>query len=239
MQTEYLNGLWYLEHMDHPSLQALSNIQLLSDFDQDSLIQIQNGSQTKSYPAGTIVLWENEVSPGIHLVRNGWLKAIRTTTTGREQVISLFGPGDSFSVTSAFTDIPNPARMVSLEEALVQIIPRDLMFTLIDQHPDLSLKLIQRLSKSLAHLISLVEDLSLESIETRLAKFLLSQARDGIYSRKKWETQDTISAQIGTVPDVLSRILRDFEKEGLITVDRKQIILLDIHALKEKASINN
>jgi CRP-like cAMP-binding protein len=84
-----------------------------------------------------------------------------------------------------------------------------------------------------------VENFSLESVETRLAKFLLSQAKDGIYLRKKWETQDTISAQIGTVPDVLSRILRHFEKAGLITVDRSRIILLDMHVLDEKASINN
>jgi CRP-like cAMP-binding protein len=132
------------------SLHALSNIQLLSDFDQDSLIQIQNGSLSRSYHTEAIVLWKNEPSPGIHLVRSGWLKAVRATITGREQVLSLFGPGDSFSVTSAFSNIPNPARVVSLEEVVIQIIPRELIFTLIDQHPDLSLKLIQRLSKSLA-----------------------------------------------------------------------------------------
>lgn len=235
MQPKKSDGLWYLYHMMDSSLHALSNIQLLSDFDQDSLVQIQNGSLTRSFPLETIVLWENEPSPGIHLIRTGWLKAVRVTTTGREQVLSIFGPGDSFSVTSAFSDIPNPARVVSLEDSVIQIIPRELIYTLIDQHPDLSLKLIQRLSKSLAHLISLVENLSLESVETRLAKFLLTQAKDGIYLRKKWETQDTISAQIGTVPDVLSRILRDFEKAGLITVDRKKIILLDEKTLGEKA----
>jgi len=220
------------------SLHALSTIQLFSDFDQGSLKEILDGSLTRSFPAEVIVLWEDEPSPGIHLVKSGWLKAIRSARTGREQVLNIFGPGDSFSVISALSDVPNRVRVISLEEAVIQIIPRKLIFTLLDQHPELSHKLIERLSKSLAHLISLVEDLSLESVETRLAKFLISRSKDGTYHRKRWETQDTIAAQIGTVPDVLSRILRDFEKTGLIIVNRKQIKLLDMHTLSEKATIN-
>ncbi len=218
------------------SLHALSTIQLFSDFDQGSLKEILDGSLTRSFPAEVIVLWEDEPSPGIHLVKSGWLKAIRSARTGREQVLNIFGPGDSFSVISALSDVPNRVRVISLEEAVIQIIPRKLIFTLLDQHPELSHKLIERLSKSLAHLISLVEDLSLESVETRLAKFLVSRSKDGTYHRKKWETQDTIAAQIGTVPDVLSRILRDFEKTGLIIVNRKQIKLLDMPTLSEKAN---
>ena len=166
------------------SLHALSTIQLFSDFDQGSLEEILDGSLTKSFPAEVIVLWENEPSPGIHLVRSGWLKAVRSAYTGREQVLSLFGPGDSFSVISALSDTPNQVRVISLEDAIIQIIPRELIFTMLDQHPELSHKLIDRLSKSLAHLISLVEDLSLESVETRLAKFLISRAEDGTYNRK-------------------------------------------------------
>ena len=218
------------------SLHALSTIQIFSDFDDESLKEILDGSLIKSFPAEVIILWENEPSLGIHLVRSGWLKAVRSAHTGREQVLRLFGPGDSFSVISALSDAPNQVRVISLEEAIIQIIPRELIFTMLDRHPELSHKLIERLSKSLAHLISLVEDLSLESVETRLAKFLISRAKDGTYHRKKWETQDTIAAQIGTVPDVLSRILRGFEKSGLITVNRKKIMLLNMRALSKKAN---
>ena len=218
------------------SLHALSTIQLFSDFDDESLKEILDGSLTKSFPAEVIILWENEPTPGIHLVRSDWLKAVRSAHTGREQVLRLFGPGDSFSVISALSDAPNQVRVISLEEAIIQIIPRELIFTMLDRHPELSHKLVERLSQSLAHLISLVEDLSLESVETRLAKFLISRAKDGTYHRKKWETQDTIAAQIGTVPDVLSRILRDFEKSGLISVNRKKIMLLDMQALSKKAN---
>jgi len=218
------------------SLRALSSIQIFSDFDQGSLEEIMDGSLTKSFSAEEIVLWENGPSPGMHLVRSGWLKAVRSAHTGREQILGLFGPGDSFSVISALSEIPNPVRIISLEEVIIQIIPRELIFTVLDRYPNLSHKLIKRLSKSLAHLISLIENLSLESVETRLAKFLISQAKDGTYHRKKWETQDTIAAQIGTVPDVLSRILRNFEKSGLIIVNRKRITILNMHALSEKAN---
>jgi len=55
-----------------------------------------------------------------------------------------------------------------------------------------------------------------------------------VYLRKKWETQDLIAAQIGTVPDVLSRILRTFEDEGIITFDRQQIKVVDRAVLQQK-----
>jgi len=126
------------------SLRALSTIQLFSDFDQVSLKEILDGSLTRSFPSEVIVLWENEPSPGIHLVRSGWLKAVRSAHTGREQVLNLFGPGDSFSVISALSDALNQVCVISLEEVIIQIIPRELIFTMLDRYPESSHKLIER-----------------------------------------------------------------------------------------------
>jgi len=83
-------------------------------------------------------------------------------------------------------------------------------------------------------MIALVEDLSLKSVESRLAKFILTRSENDIYTRKKWETQDFIAAQIGTVPDVLSRIMRKFEDEHIIHFDRQQIKILNQQGLREK-----
>ena len=77
------------------------------------------------------------------------------------------------------------------------------------------------------HLLDLVEDLSLRTIEARLARTLLERATAGTLHRHRWATQTEMAARLGTVPDVLSRALRKLADEGLVQVSRHQIQILD------------
>jgi CRP-like cAMP-binding protein len=89
------------------------------------------------------------------------------------------------------------------------------------------------------HTISLIEDLSLRSVTARLAKLLLLQLADNqqtVIQRHPWATQAEMAARLGTVPDVINRALRSLSEEGLIQVDRRQIIILDRAGLAAKAA---
>jgi CRP/FNR family transcriptional regulator len=90
------------------------------------------------------------------------------------------------------------------------------------------------------YFIGLVEDLSLRSVEARLANTLLKNAetRDGILivPRRPWTTFDQMARRLGTVRDVLSRALRNLEEERLVKVDRHQIVLLDPEGLARRGN---
>jgi len=85
--------------------------------------------------------------------------------------------------------------------------------------------------------MSKLEDLSLHTVEARLARLLLEQAGQGTVQRRRWATQTEMAARLGTVPDVLSRALRKLAADGLIRVARHQIEILDIAGLEEKAQL--
>ncbi len=92
--------------------------------------------------------------------------------------------------------------------------------------------------RPLLHTISLIEDLSLRPVVSRLAKLLLMQLADDqqvVLPRQRWATQAEIAARLGTVPDVVNRALRSLAEEGLIRVTRHQIIILDRAGLAAKA----
>ena len=178
--------------------------------------------------------WENEDANGVSIVISGWLKGIQATQTRREQVLRTFGPGDTFGMITTLSHTPNHIRITTLEDCELYKIPGNVMIILIDQNPSFSSHLINYLAQNLSMMINLVEDLSLKSVVSRLAKFILARSENNIYLRKKWETQDLIAAQIGTVPDVLSRIMRIFEEEHIILFDRQQITILDRQALLKK-----
>lgn len=104
--------------------------------------------------------------------------------------------------------------------------------------PTLARVIIQNLAERVLHLLRLVEDLSLRSVEARLARLLLTQAMADLVQRRRWTTQAELAAQLGTVPDVLNRALRNLVEAGLIQVERHQIRILDRQGLETSAQLN-
>jgi len=215
----------------------LEQAPFFSELNESILNALLAQTISRHFKTNEIVAWENEQANGVSIIISGWLKGIQTTQTGREQVLRTFGPGDTFGLITSLSHTPNHIRIVALEDCEIHSIPADALITLIDANPGFSHHLIRYLSQNLSSMIALVEDLSLKSVESRLAKFILSQSKDNVYTRKKWETQDLIAAQIGTVPDVLSRILRNLENEHIISFDRQQITIIDLQALRDRAKI--
>jgi CRP/FNR family transcriptional regulator len=105
----------------------------------------------------------------------------------------------------------------------------------MQEFPQMSITIAQHLASRAQYLVSLVEDLSLRTVEARLAHMLLEHAQGGILHRKRWTTQSEMAARLGTVPDVLNRVLRSLVDENLITVERHQIRILDPAGLEVKA----
>ncbi len=87
-------------------------------------------------------------------------------------------------------------------------------------------------------LAALASDLSLKTVEARFAQLLLEQAEGDLIERRRWTTQSELAARLGTVPDVLRRIIRRLTKAGLVQVDRQQIRILDRKGLAERAMLD-
>ena len=130
---------------------------------------------------------------------------------------------------------------MALEDVDVWVIPAKSILDLIPRHPELAIAVIRHLGGRVLHYISLVEDLSLRSVEARLANTLLQNAelRDGqlIVPRREWTTFDEMAIRLGTVRDVLSRTLKTLESEGLLKVEKQSIILLDPKGLEERGKV--
>lgn len=114
---------------------------------------------------------------------------------------------------------------------------RETVLRLLDTHPQFARLVIQDLAGRVVHLIALVEDLSLRSVEARLARLLLEKASGDRVQRKRWATQTEIASRLGTVPDVVSRTLRRLAERGLIQISRQEIILVDRAGLEAAAQI--
>lgn len=217
---EHLQAVPYFEGLDERDLQALTDLAIRCE-----------------YPAGAIVFLEGEPSAGLHMVQAGWVKVVKLSTDGREQVLRYLGPGDAFNEVGVFGARPNPATAIALEPTELWLLPRTVLQPLLAAHPEMMLRVLDNMAGRIAYLVGLVADLSLHSVEVRLARLLLSEASEGALNRQPWLTQAELAARLGTVPDVLSRALRSLAEANLIRVSRRQIVVLDRHGLAARAAM--
>jgi CRP/FNR family transcriptional regulator len=195
----------------------------------------------RHFNAGQVIYVEGEPAESVYVLEAGWVKATRMTREGREQAMMFLRPVEIFGDIAVFTGTTYPGTVVALEDVDVWMIPAKTILDLIPRHPELAMAVIRHLGGRVLHYISLVEDLSLRSVETRLANTLLRNAEilNGqlIVPRREWTTFDEMAIRLGTVRDVLSRALKTLEGEGLLKVEKQAIILLDPKRLEERGRL--
>jgi CRP/FNR family transcriptional regulator len=217
----------------------LRRVTYFSRLDQTTLERVVRSATRLSYDEGQVILLEGEPCSGLYIVASGHLKAVKTGLDGREQVLQTLGPGDAFNAVGVLADSPNQATVLSLEPSAVWLIRREVLLGLMDEYPELARDVVRDLAERVMHLVQLVEDLSLRSVEARLARLLLEQEQGGSVYRERWATQAEMATRLGTVPDVINRALRDLVKRGLIDVERREIRILDRDRLAGVARVSD
>ena len=216
-------------------IQQIKHIALFAEMEEPSLQELAQASRWREYEAGEIVVLEGEAQPGLYYLQYGWLKVVKISPSGREQILRFLEPGDTFNEIGVFTNQPNPATAVALESAGIWLIPRAALLRLLQERPDFAQQIITKMAERMLYLVSLVTDLSLRPVTGRLARLLLQDAVENVLERPRWYTQTELASRLGTVPDVIQRSLRNLEVDGLIVVEKRQIRILDREALSEIA----
>jgi CRP/FNR family transcriptional regulator len=222
--------------MSFPVSKILAAVPYLARLDPERLEVLARAALCREYEPSEVVFLEGEPCAGLFVIESGWVKAIKAAPNGREQVMRFAGPGEVFNEVGIIADSPNVVTIVALEPTTVWVIPRESMIRLLDERPHLARLVAQNLATRVLHLARLVEDLSLRTVEARLARMLLETGGD-IVERKRWSTQAEMASRLGTVPDVLNRALRDLVEAELIEVGRQQIRILDREGLEERSTL--
>lgn len=216
--------------------EMLASVPYFGELEPSALEALARMAVRRRYSQDEVVLLEGAPASAMYLVEDGWLKVVKVSVEGREQILRFLGPGEVFNAVGIFADLPNTATVVALEPAVLWVLDRERLLQVLDRHPEVARIIMQGLARRVVHLVSMVEDLSLRSVEARLARYLVEAAEgtDAV-PRQRWATQTELAARLGTVLDVLNRALHRLADEGLIRVERHQIEILDPAGLRAKA----
>jgi len=216
-------------------LKRLKTFDFLRGLDIAPLARLAENATWKVYAPNAIIFWEGDVESNLFYLQYGLLKVLKSSPDGREQVLKFIEAGEIFNEVGVLAKRPNPATAVALEESGIWLIPRHALEEILLAHPQTAMQVIENMADKIIELVMLAADLSLKTVEARFAKLLLEQAEGNVIERRRWTNQTELASRLGTVPDVLSRVIRELTKAGLIEMDKQSIRILDRAGLSARA----
>nr|WP_283680118.1 Crp/Fnr family transcriptional regulator [Lentilactobacillus sp. Marseille-Q4993] len=182
----------------------------------------------KYYPAHSTIYSAGDKLGHFVIVQNGQIKLSAYTAEGKEQILKVLLPGEFDGETSLFSGNARNATAAALTDVNVCQIDQGAFQNLLANSPELAANMLKTMS---SRIIDLEQEKTLTnttSVKGRLAHYLLETAASEKQSHfvlpmKKKE----IATYLGTTPETVSRVLKQFEKTGLIEVDKAKVTILD------------
>ncbi len=179
-----------------------------------------------------------EPGPGMFLVKSGEFKLSLISSEGREQILYLAESGKLIGEGFLPNEIQCAASAFAMVDSDVWRFPTDDIIKLTARSEALAFALMRHMAFRANRLIDLVLDLSLRSVQRRLASFLFTLAvRQGAEQGKpsvipRQLDMNTVAARLGTVREEISRALNRMQREGILSLSRQEIVVLDLNALE-------
>jgi len=219
-------------------LQFLKRIPYFSSLGLADLESIEKLVFEKTANRAETVVLEGEPAANLYFVVSGVVKVFKTSAEGKEQILSIVRPGESFNDVPIFDGGPNPASARTMGPVLLYGIKRNDMEAILRDHPQIALNVTKVLAKRVRELVSLVEDLSFRHVIGRVARILFEHIA-GEESRGPRLTQQEMAAMAGTAREVVGRSLKALEEQGAIRLDRHRIVITDKEALRKTMEVSS
>jgi CRP/FNR family transcriptional regulator, dissimilatory nitrate respiration regulator len=217
---------------------ALRNCRLFADLPEGSLQRIAGIAAARKHAAGATLFEPGDAADRFYVVASGRVKVFKLGEQGREQILHVVHPGESFAEAAIFSGGAFPAAAETLEESVLLAVPAAPFLALLRADPELPLQLIAGLTRWLRRLVDLVEDLSLRDVQARFCGFLLREAQARSVDLRSGAriplgtTKALLARRLGTVGETLSRTLYKLQQEGAIRVVGRDILVLDPRRLR-------
>ncbi|HEY3352095.1 MAG TPA: Crp/Fnr family transcriptional regulator [Polyangia bacterium] len=193
-------------------------------------------AQLRTFAKGDVIFREGDPPLHLWLVVRGVVKIVRQTG-GRDLILEVLGPRETFGEVAVYDGIPFPATATAAEPTTALAIPRDDFFALLERHPALARGLLRELTRHLRLVTRRLDELTTSGIERRIALLFVRLAerigraeRGGTFVPLALARQD-IAEMVGTTIETAIRIMSRWAKEGTVRTEKDGFVIPDLAAL--------
>lgn len=212
---------------------------LFSELSREQIASLKLQEIDYAYKKGECLFQEGGYPKALYVVYKGIVKIHKYGTNGKEQITRLASAGDLIGYRSLLNDESYTASATAVEETKLFKIPSEAFFNLLKANSDFSMKVIQMLASDLRYAEKQVIDMAQKSVREKIAEALL------LLSSKFGVNKDTLALnsiltrkEIGDIAGVTTesaiRTISDFNKESIIEIDGKRIVIKDVKKLERE-----
>ena len=224
-------------------MEYLKQVPLFGDLPTEVLQRIDAVVLERTYKKGESIFLEGEPGEGLHFVRTGRVKIVKTAEDGREHIIKFLKTGEIFAEVLLFNHLPYPAASIAVEDSRIGLIRNEDLEKLILENNALALLLIRSLSQRLLYAQQKIKELALQDVPARTAELLLRLSREqgkrdaaGKPLLELPASRQELAGLMGTSRETLSRTLSDFKRRKWISMEGNRIVLLQEEQLLDLSS---
>jgi CRP/FNR family transcriptional regulator len=215
---------------------TLRQVPLFSDLTAAEIHAMAQRTVERRYAPGEMLFHEGEDCAGLFLVAEGNVKVFKTSASGREVMLAMESAPSSVAEVPMFDGGPYPASVRAVDGVLAYFIAKSDFRQVCRQNPDVPLKVLAVVGERLRNLVRIVESVTFGSVRQRLARALLEFGRQANADTFHLPvTHEEMALRLGTAREVISRNLSRFQAEGLLRIERREIVLLDRTGLEREA----
>ncbi len=217
---------------------VLKSVSIFSGFTEPEFAFLTARVVQRKFSAGELIFGEAEPCTGLYVIESGNVRIFKSSAGGREQVLSIDGPGSSIAELPVFDGGNYPASAQAVNNCSLLFFSKKDFQSLCLQHPDVALKMLRVVGARLRRLVGIIEELSFTTVRHRLGAMLVRLAKSGgtrqgnSVSITLPANNNELAAQIGTVRELVSRNLSRFQAEGLIQIDGRTVSIVDVTKLE-------
>jgi CRP-like cAMP-binding protein len=214
--------------------EVLARCPLFAELAPDDLEALAAIARRRAFDRGETLFLASDLPDGLHVVLTGAVKVfVVSPESGREIVLTTEHPYATVAELPSFDRGPYPAHAQATEPTETLFMEAEAFERVLQERPAITRYLLRRLGSRLRRLVNLIEQLSFQEVVHRLAGYLLTRSREGLPFAL--EANASIAAQVGTVPELVSRNLSRLQASGLIELDGRRVVTLDGAQLAELA----
>jgi len=185
---------------------------------------------------GAVIFRKGDVGSRLYAVRAGAVRISAPSEEGKDAIFNLIVPGELFGEIAFLDGGQRSADAVAIDDCELMVIERRDFIPLIQEDPELAVRLIKILCGRLRRTSEQVEDIVFLGLPNRLAKallHLLGSSADASRSNKIHVTQREISQMIGVSRESANKQLQDWQRRKWLKLERGGVVIHAPDALRD------
>ena len=221
--------------------QILKSVPLFSSFSDAHLIQVLTAVQHRSYPRGSFILRAGEETDALYIILSGRAKVLIPDEEGHEVILTVMGPHEFFGEMGLLDELPRSASVETLEACEMLRLSKAGFTNMLKDNFELAMLIIRNLVRRLRDADRKIESLALIDVYGRVARLLIEMAQnvEGKWIVEHAPPKQEIARMIGASREMVSRVVKDLNRKGLIRAEKRRIHILDKQSMQTRASVRH